>query len=386
MQTSRNKSVKPTSKSIKSGVWFSAAARKTLSADESLEDISTTISTINLEEISNSSDSSLDHHQEKSGSQKDETKDLEFDAGNDQLSVAFDAENQEILNQVSVAKRAENLEKKAWNSPLKSLKELPTVLPDEDSTEFQIHLADASVLNQQQQAASPLHRTVQELLPGDDSSPLTNTPKVAAKIPRSPLLKSVNIPDESLPAENALLVTNLQEKSINQPNGPSYSTQSTLNQSNQDWKEEYEARLEFAKEQSKNFILNLQDQLDYAESRVLLLERQNEELQGFCADATTRDHQSNQNILQMADEIDQLRSALHERQDTENGKSSYRVLNENIEIAIENQNLRKMVEELTGDLKAVSSRLDRTRKQSMQQETDFEMFSRKIKSQQLLIS
>lgn len=52
----------------------------------------------------------------------------------------------------------------------------------------------------------------------------------------------------------------------------------------------------------------------------------------------------------------------------------------------ENIALKKAMEAMENDLELLSARLDHEKKQSVKQEADFELFSKKIKTQRILIS
>ena len=52
----------------------------------------------------------------------------------------------------------------------------------------------------------------------------------------------------------------------------------------------------------------------------------------------------------------------------------------------ENGQLRQAAEEMANDLELLSARLEHEKSESLKQEADFELFSKKIKSQQLLIA
>ena len=55
-------------------------------------------------------------------------------------------------------------------------------------------------------------------------------------------------------------------------------------------------------------------------------------------------------------------------------------------LVAENEQLRRAAEEMANDVELLSARLDHEKRQSLHQEADFELFSRKIKAQQLLIA
>ena len=162
----------------------------------------------------------------------------------------------------------------------------------------------------------------------------------------------------------------------------------------QDQLDEYEARLEFAKQESRTYIFNLRQQLSLAESRIASLESENEELHAFRLDAESREDHIHGRFSELVVEFDRLQSYCYEQEETEKGLIHYclfLLINFYYSFTFaamisENEQLRKAVEEMANDLELVSARLEHEKKQAFKQEADFELFSKKIKSQQLLIA
>lgn len=101
-----------------------------------------------------------------------------------------------------------------------------------------------------------------------------------------------------------------------------YQDQNTTDQykeTRQDLIDEYEARLQFAKQESRSYIINLRRQLDLAESRVASLEAENDELNAYRLDAESREDHLNGRFSELVLEFEQLQNYCYDREESEKG-------------------------------------------------------------------
>ncbi|KAJ3302867.1 hypothetical protein HDV03_004497 [Kappamyces sp. JEL0829] len=345
--------------------WISAFAganrkrnsRDRTSSEESLDELSTTISTIHIEE--------------------NEEKDPLLDGLEKEPDTASGQDDTASRPAPEPRKWRKDPLAVAWSSPTKVLPQIQP-LHDESSSEFQVHVADTSLMHSVPALdAAPAH---DGLVPSNNlqRSPLVSAQALVVEtelqtrvqisspsVPPLSLDKPLLPPIELAEHPSSALYEPLPRKSFDEPPA----------QQQLEWQQdEYEARLQYAKEESKNYILTIRDELDYSLARIQELEAENDKLHSICEQYEAREEQANATMNSMALDIDELRSAW---EDSNDGKR---------ELEMENKRLRQAVEELSQDLALVSSRLELSKKQSVQQEADFEMFARKIKSQQALIS
>lgn len=275
---------------------------------------------------------------------------------------------------------------------------------DENSTEFEIHVADSSLL---------VHSASDPNLKRSESPTLTSNnfdflPK-RSQIPRSPFrpkapqlpmveekrMRIIELPPvKQAPFTESVAIPSTTITTTTEP--PRYHDNNIdqFKADPQDQLDEYEARIEFAKQESRTYIFNLRQQLSLAESRIASLESENEELHAFRLDAESREDHIHGRFSELVVELDRLQSYCYEQEETEKGLIYHclsRLINFCYSISLaammsENEQLRKAVEEMANDLELVSARLEHEKKQSFKQEADFELFSKKIKSQQLLIA
>lgn len=125
--------------------------------------------------------------------------------------------------------------------------------------------------------------------------------------------------------------------------------------------------------QTQDSVNDLADQLHYAEERIELLQLDNEKLILICEEGDLHQDQQNCSMIAMAQEIQQQRDDLYE------GSRREKCLELDI------IRLRRRLEEMEDDLSTFSSRFDHVKSQNVRQETDFDVFGRKIKSQQIAI-
>ncbi|KAJ3351316.1 hypothetical protein HDU91_006131 [Kappamyces sp. JEL0680] len=345
--------------------WISAFAganrkrnsRDRTSSEESLDELSTTISTIHIEE--------------------NEEKDPLLDGLEKEPDTASGQDDTASRPAPEPRKWRKDPLAVAWSSPTKVLPQIQP-LHDESSSEFQVHVADTSLMHSVPALdAAPAH---DGLAPSNNlqRSPLVSAQALVVEtelqtrvqisspsVPPLSLDKPLLPPIELAEHPSSALYEPLPRKPFDEPPA----------QQQLEWQQdEYEARLQYAKEESKNYILTIRDELDYSLARIQELEAENDKLHSICEQYEAREEQANATMNSMALDIDELRSAW---EDSNDGKR---------ELEMENKRLRQAVEELSQDLALVSSRLELSKKQSVQQEADFEMFARKIKSQQALIS
>ncbi len=273
----------------------------------------------------------------------------------------------------------------AWSSPVKSL-----AVMDESSSEFQVHIADSSIM---------LESTAAEIQPTEEVQPFR-------RLSRSPLPASTRI----LPVE-VEIDTKYQGRSLSElrnddvplPN-PDLQLQSTAQFISQ---ADHSTRLDLKRERGirsspefeqlvwqrsleshsvdtpdNTLISSLQNELEFAETKMVELEEENERMHSICQQYEMREEQANDTMNNMALDIEELRSAWEKADQRE--KSICLLLT--LASQSENKRLRQIAEEMSHDLDLVVSRLDNAKKQAQRHEADFELFARKIKAQQNIIN
>lgn len=125
--------------------------------------------------------------------------------------------------------------------------------------------------------------------------------------------------------------------------------------------------------ENKAYISTLQSQLESLNSQVLFLEQDSSKLHSICLEYEQRELNSHATLEAMAIDIDRLKAAYQESR-----------VNEKASVQ-ENAVLIQKVQEYSNDFQIVSSRFESAKKLNESQESDFEMFGRKIKSLQSVI-